>query len=104
MVKNQESFTMKKEPVRIIHVLAGMVRAGTETMLMNLYRNIDRAKVQFDFAVCATKECDYDEEILYLGGRIFHYPQYLGKNHFAYKSGGNNSLQLMKNIKLCTDI
>lgn len=70
--------------IRILHVLTGMDLAGTETLLMNLYRKIDRTKVQFDFAVTASKECAYDQEILRLGGRIIHYPLYRGVNHFAY--------------------
>lgn len=71
--------------IRVLQVLSGMDRAGAETMLMNLYRAIDRDKVQFDFAVTITRQCDYDEEIESLGGRIIHYPRYTGKNHFAYK-------------------
>ena len=73
------------EPLRILHVLTAMDLAGTETLLMNFYRNIDRSKVQFDFAVSATKECAYDQEIISMGGLIFHYPRYRGTNHFAYK-------------------
>lgn len=75
----------EKKPIRILHVLTEMNRAGAETMLMNLYRTIDRDSVQFDFAVTAEGRCDYDEEILSLGGKIIHYPKYTGKNHFAYK-------------------
>lgn len=71
--------------IRVLHVLTAMNRAGTETMLMNLYRAIDRSRIQFDFAVTTTEQCDYDEEINSLGGRIIHYPKYKGKNHFAYK-------------------
>lgn len=73
------------KPIRILHVLTAMERAGTETLLMNLYRNIDRNKVQFDFAVSAVNKAAYDDEIIAMGGRIFHYPRYTGKNHFAYK-------------------
>nr|WP_168461044.1 glycosyltransferase [Acinetobacter sp. A1] len=47
-----------------------MDRAGAETMLMNLYRNIDRTQVQFDFITFTTQKGDYDEEILALGGKI----------------------------------
>ena len=36
---------------RILHIVGKMDRAGAETMLMNLYRNIDRSQVQFDFMV-----------------------------------------------------
>lgn len=73
------------KPIRILQVLTAMNRAGTETMIMNIYRAIDRSKVQFDFAVSATEKCDYDDEINSLGGRIFYYPRYQGSNHFKYK-------------------
>ena len=53
-------------------------------MLMNLYRAIDRERIQFDFAVTADKECAYDEEILSLGGRIIRYPRYRVYNHISY--------------------
>ena len=74
------------EPIRILHVLTAMNFAGTETLLMNLYRNIDRSQIQFDFAVTADHECAYDAEIQRLGGRIIHYPLYRGVNHFSYVS------------------
>ena len=77
------------KPIRILHVLTAMNRAGTETMLMNLYRAIDRNKIQFDFAVTTTEHCDYDDEITALGGKIIRYPRYTGKNHFSYKKWWN---------------
>lgn len=73
------------KPIRILHVLTAMNRAGTETMLMNLYRAIDRDKIQFDFAVTTTDHGDYDDEISSLGGQTIRYPRYTGKNHFTYK-------------------
>ncbi|MBR3739389.1 MAG: glycosyltransferase [Clostridia bacterium] len=69
--------------------MTAMNRAGAETMLMNLLRMIDRNSVQFDFAVTAEGRCDYDEEILSLGGKIIHYPKYTGKNHLAYQKWWN---------------
>ena len=75
----------KQKPIRILHVLTAMKLAGTETMIMNYYRNIDRSVIQFDFAVSATEACEYDSEIIENGGRIYHYPRYTGKNHFLYK-------------------
>lgn len=56
---------------RILHIVGGMDRAGAETMIMNLFRNIDREKYQFDFVYFRSSKCDYDDEILELGGRIF---------------------------------
>lgn len=62
-------------PVRILHVVTYMGRGGLETMLMNYYRNIDREKVQFDFLTHRSEEADYDQEILSMGGQIYHLPK-----------------------------
>lgn len=67
--------------IRILHSVSNMDRAGVETMLMNYYRHIDRNKVQFDFLCNKTKPGAYDEEIIDMGGRIFHTP---GLNPFKY--------------------
>lgn len=39
------------EPVRVLHVLGGLSLGGAESRIMDLYRCIDREKVQFDFLV-----------------------------------------------------
>ena len=70
--------------VRVLQVVGRMGRGGAETMLMNLYRFIDRSKVQFDFLVHTNEQCDYDGEIRKLGGNIYHMPRYAGKNHLLY--------------------
>lgn len=70
--------------LRILHVVGIMSRGGTETLLMNLYRRIDREKIQFDFAVHSTQPGDYDQEILSLGGKIYYFPKYTGFNHLIY--------------------
>lgn len=77
------------EPIRVLHVIGIMNRGGAETMIMNLYRNIDRTRVQFDFVQNEGGPAAYDEEILSLGGRIYHCPRYRGKNHFAYTKWWN---------------
>lgn len=56
--------------IRVLHIVGKMDRAGAETMIMNLYRNIDRTQVQFDFVTFTTEQGDYDQEILALGGKI----------------------------------
>lgn len=63
-----------------------MELAGAETMLMNLYRNIDRNKIQFDFLVNADHPCAYDEEIESLGGQIYRIPAYRVTNLLSYRS------------------
>ena len=51
--------------LRILHVIGKMDRAGAETMIMNLYRNMNREQIQFDFMVFTDQEADYDDEIRY---------------------------------------
>lgn len=91
---------MKKEPVRILHVIGIMNRGGSETMIMNLYRKIDRTKVQFDFVENSFEKAVFDEEILSLGGRIFRCPHYNGKNHFEYKKWWNDFFKTHPEYKI----
>ncbi|MEF2245680.1 glycosyltransferase family 1 protein [Paenibacillus sp. IITD108] len=56
---------------RILHIVSAMNRGGAETLLMNVYRNLDRQMLQFDFVSHREECCDYDEEIEALGGRIY---------------------------------
>lgn len=44
---------------------------GVETFLFNLYKNIDREKVQFDFLIEHDAEMAFEKEILEMGGRVF---------------------------------
>ncbi len=59
-----------RRKIKILHVVGAMNRAGTETMLMNIYRNIDRTKIQFDFISYTDHEAHYDKEIVSLGGKV----------------------------------
>ncbi|WP_078432584.1 glycosyltransferase family 1 protein [Metabacillus halosaccharovorans] len=69
-------------PIRVLHVVVNMNRGGAETLIMNLYRNIDRSKVQFDFLTC--KEGVFDQEILDRGGKIHRIPYITDGGHFHY--------------------
>ena len=62
--------------MRVLHVVSVMDRGGIENMIMNLYRNIDRNKIQFDFVVHHTKKGDFDDEIKMLGGNIYYAPHF----------------------------
>lgn len=72
------------KPIHILHVLGGLDAGGAESFVMNLYRSIDRTKVQFDFIKHVSQKCMFEDEILSLGGKIFICPRYTGKNHFKY--------------------
>lgn len=62
---------MEKE-IRVLHVLQRMEAGGTQALLMNLYRNIEREKIQFDFLVEYPNKEFYDDEIISLGGKIYY--------------------------------
>ena len=57
-------------PIRVLQVMPAMDAGGMETFVMNVYRTIDRDKVQFDFLYHYDKPCFYDAEIEALGGHI----------------------------------
>ena len=59
------------KPIRILHVIGVMNRGGAEAMIMNLYRNMDKEKIQFDFVEHSAEEAVFDKEILSMGGRIY---------------------------------
>lgn len=84
-----------KKPVRVLQVVSTLNRGGIETLLLNLFQNIDRSKVQFDFLKLKTGNHDYDDEIVSLGGNIFQVSDYHPKNIFLgldsfFKEKSNN--------------
>ncbi len=64
---------------RVLQVLEGLDIGGKEICAMNFYRNIDREKIQFDFAIHSSQVGFFEPEIKELGGQIFHYA--LAKGH-----------------------
>jgi len=79
-----------KESIKILQVFGKLNRGGAETMLMNIYRKIDRNKFQFDFIIHTKEKCDYNDEIEKLGGKIYSIPRYKIYNHFQYKKAWKN--------------
>ncbi|MCR2822036.1 glycosyltransferase family 1 protein [Lederbergia panacisoli] len=59
---------------RVLHVVSSMERGGVETLIMNIYRQIDREKIQFDFITHSEKSGDFDQEIQEMGGHIYPIP------------------------------
>lgn len=69
----KDNMQEKEEPIRILQVVPNMNSGGIENFIMNVYRNIDRSKVQFDFLVHYQKESFFDKEIEALGGKIYRF-------------------------------
>ncbi len=73
---------------RMLCIVGGMNAGGAETFLMKVYRALDKTQYQMDFAVAVKEKGFYDDEILSMGGKIFHIiPKTKGflKNFFDIK-------------------
>ena len=90
--------------IRILHVLGKLELGGAESRIVDLYRNMDRDKIQFDFLVhsrpektgkksptsdelMAVREPDYFDNIVKkMGARIYAVPRFNGKNLTHYRA------------------
>lgn len=75
--------------VRILHMIGSLNIGGSQTMIMNIYRMIDRNRIQFDFIVDHSEQLYFKEEIEKLGGRVFVMPRFNGKNIFQVQEAWN---------------
>ncbi len=72
------------EPIHILQVIGTTNLGGAESRIMDLYRHIDREKIQFDFLVHTDKPGFFAEEINGLGGHIYRLPAYRVYNQNKY--------------------
>lgn len=73
------------KPIRILQVLGGTSLGGAESRIMDIYRCIDRNKIQFDFMIHTKGSSYYDKEITKLGGHIYRVPSFRFYNWFSYQ-------------------
>ena len=71
-------------PIRILCVFSTLNCGGSESMCMNLYRHIDRSKIQFDFVKHTHCICDFENEISLLGGKVYEAPRLTIKTLLQY--------------------
>ena len=64
---------MKKQKIKILHVLKSMDIGGIETYIMNMYRHIDKEIYEFDFLLWEKHKSFYENEIKQLGGNIYKF-------------------------------
>lgn len=94
--------------IKVLHVLGTTNLGGAESRIMDLYRHMDRSKVQFDFLVHmdpgqykrAVRDGvrpeeyrtpgHYDEEIRLLGGNVYALPRFILTNIGDYKAAAKN--------------
>lgn len=86
--------------IRVLQVVSKMHQGGLENLIMNLYRNIDRDKVQFDFITHRKEKSDFDDEIERLGGKIYRFSLLNDKNVFKYIKELNHFFKTHKEYKI----
>ncbi|WP_000036356.1 glycosyltransferase [Bacillus paranthracis] len=60
--------------IRVLHVLSAMDLGGIESFIMAVFRELDKSRIQFDFAINVEHKTYFHDEIIKLGGRIFIHP------------------------------
>ena len=68
---------------KMVHIVGNLAPGGMGSFLMNLYRNIDKKKVQFDFIVMGEKAVNYHDAAKELGANIYKV-SCLSKNPVKY--------------------
>ncbi|SDO97416.1 Glycosyltransferase involved in cell wall bisynthesis [Selenomonas ruminantium] len=74
---------MQRDSIRVLQIIGIVCGGGVEAVIMNYYRNLDRSKIQFDFVVDGYDKTILDDEILSLGGKVYHVEPYR-RNIFRY--------------------
>ncbi|WP_028546389.1 glycosyltransferase [Paenibacillus taiwanensis] len=82
---------MSSLPKRVLQVIPSTGYGGISSMLMNIYRSVDRNTLQFDFA--AFNEGPLHDEIVAMGGRIFYFDYIKKQGIFSYMRAFRNLIQ-----------
>lgn len=72
------------EKIKVLHIITGMGTGGAEAFIMNMFRNIDSEKIEFDFLL-RSEENVYQKDIELLGGKVYNVPPYPKKFISNYK-------------------
>ena len=69
--------------VRMLHIVGNIAPGGMGNFLMNIYRNLNRDEIQFDFIVMGVKPVNYHAEIEEMGGKVYQIPR-ISKHPIQY--------------------
>ena len=70
--------------IKILQYIGSLSQGGSQAMIMNIYRNIDRKKIQFDFVIHTGGITDLAFEAQNLGATIYRCPPYSFTTARAY--------------------
>lgn len=113
--------------IRVLHVLGGVGLGGAESRIMDLYRQMNRDEIQFDFLIHSSavkkgfqevrqkggdfkqdgkkgervrKPQFYDEEILSMGGHIYALPKFKVYNYLSYRKAVHKFFSAHKEFRV----
>lgn len=85
------------DTIRVLNYIPAFKYGGIETLVMNLYENINRGNIQFDFLVENQPPEHVQNSIKAMGGKIIYIPKMTSKNmFFAHIKSIYNILKLRK--------
>lgn len=70
--------------LKVLHVIGSLESGGSQTLFLNIFKCIDRSKIQFDFLIHRPDELFYADEVRKLGGKIYVLPAFKGYNILKY--------------------
>lgn len=73
------------EPIRILHMIGSLNVGGSQSMIINLHKAIDKTKVQFDYIIDHPGHLYYESVVKSLGGKIYEFPTFKGHNFFEIR-------------------
>ncbi len=76
--------------IRVLQMIGSLNMGGSQTMILNLFRNMDRENIQFDFILDHPDETYFVPEVEHLGGRIFSMTPFRGINAGEVRRDWNN--------------
>lgn len=88
------------KPVRILIENTTMNLGGAESLIMNIYRKIDRDRLQFDFILHCKEKSAFEDEILSLGGIVYKFPVFKVFNIISYRRAFRNFFKAHRDYKV----
>ena len=76
--------------IRILQMIGSLNVGGSQTLMLNIYRHIDRERMQFDFLLDHPDETYFAEDVKALGARIYTMPSFRGTNAGEIRRDWNN--------------
>lgn len=88
------------DTVRILHMIGSFECGGSQAMILNLYKAIDRNRIQFDFIVDHPNLMDLAPAFKSLGAIVYEMPTFKGTNIAEVKAAWNKFFEQHPEYKI----